>query len=348
MRVLVAVFMLVMTAASPAAAAQDLLGPTVRAFVDSGFPGAVGYARVPGREQFAAAGVADIRTGRPATPTDRFRIASNTKAFTATVVLQLVGQGQLTLDDPVRRWLPYMPEGVTVRQLLDPTKGLYDPTSERAFWAPYLDDDYNRGFVYRPRDLVATALTRPTVADYTNTGYLVLGLLIEKVTGHHAVGEIKDRIFIPLGLEDTSMPTIDPWLHGRYLHGYDLGARTDLTVFSPSYDWTAGAIVSTAQDLARFYEALFDGTLLAPAQLGEMTRDKLGIKAVDVSCPQGEVRVWGNDGGGPGYSSFALVSADASRRLVLVGNVFDILADVHHLPTSPFVDFRPAAKAVFC
>jgi D-alanyl-D-alanine carboxypeptidase len=220
--------------------------------VAGGFPGVVGYARVGADTRRVAAGYADLRRREPATPAHRFRIASNTKAFTAAVVLQLVGEGRLGLGDPVDRYLPGFRGGITVRQLLNHTSGLYDPTNDRAFWAPYLDAG-DRGHIYRPRDIVATAMAHPPTAppgtkhDYSNTNYLVAGLLIEAVTGQSAVSQVYRRILVPLHLTRTSFPTVDPRLHGRYLHGYDL-ARNDMTVFSPSYDWTAGAIVSTVDD----------------------------------------------------------------------------------------------------
>lgn len=335
---------------------DDVLGTAVTSLVAAGAPGAIGYARTGEHDQHAAAGYADVARREPADVRHRFRIASNTKAFTAAVLLQLVGENRLSLDAPVSRWLPEVPADITPRRLLNHTSGLYDPTTEKSFWSPYLRG--NRGYVYRPKDIVAKALTHARVPGYSNTNYLVAGLLIEKVTGQSAVSELYRRILVPLHLVNTSFPTVDPHLHGRHLHGYALDGHTDLTVFSPSYDWTAGALVSTLDDLARFYRALFDGTLLRPAELAEMKTTTqvghvtmgLGVARLEVPCQDGEKRVvWGNSGGGPGYNSYALIADDTSRQLVVTMNVYDIAEEVEdRSPTPPDADLTPAVQGVFC
>jgi len=163
---------------------------------------------------------------------------------------------------------------------------------------------------------------------------------------------------VPLHLVHTSFPTVDPRVHGRHMHGYGLGGRTDLTVFSPSYDWTAGALVSTVDDLAKFHRSLFDGTLLGPAEITEMKRtvvvDKvpmgLGVDRVDVPCADGGTRVvWGNSGGGPGYNSVSLISEDGSRQLVVMMNVYDIGEEVAgRSPLPEGASLGPAMVGMFC
>jgi D-alanyl-D-alanine carboxypeptidase len=342
---------------APAAAQQrNALDDTVESLVAAGAPGAIGYTRSGEARRYAAAGHADVVRRVPADVRHRFRIASNTKAFTAAVVLQLVGEKRLSLDAPVSRWLPQVPSDVTVRQLLNHTSGLYDPTVEKAFWAPYFAGD--RGYVYRPRDIVAAALSHARKPGYSNTNYLVAGMLVEEVTGRGAVSEVYRRVLVPLHLVNTSFPTVDPRIHGRHLHGYALDGRTDLTVFSPSYDWTAGAIVSTVGDLARFHRALFDGTLLRPAELAEMkrtvlvdgTRMGLGVDRLELPCPTGGTFVaWGNTGGGPGYNSYSLISEDMSRQLVMAMNVYDIEEEVAgRSPVPEGADLSPALFGTFC
>ena len=117
-----------------------------------------------GKVQVALAAIVAMAAGVPATPGDRFRIASNTKAFVATVVLQLVGEGRLSLDDPVSRWLPGLVQGngfdgdrITVRELLDHTSGIPDPTEDSHFFDPYFVR-HDWGYVYRPRQVIAMAL----------------------------------------------------------------------------------------------------------------------------------------------------------------------------------------------
>ncbi|MET7370931.1 serine hydrolase domain-containing protein [Micromonospora arida] len=364
-------------AVPPLPARADHSGPERRALaaaldqmVADGFPGVVAYGRVDGRRWQVAAGVADRATGARARPDDRFRIASNTKAFVATVLLQLVGEGRLTLDDPVERWLLGVVRGngtdgsrITVRQLLNQTSGIWDPTDERSFWAPYLDEhDWAR--VIPPRTVIAAAVAhRPAFAPgtswgYSNTNYLVAGLIIEAVTGRGAGNEVRRRIIDPLGLSQTSFPVTDPEIHGRHLHGYDLTGR-DVTTFSPSYDWTAGAMISTTDDLARFHRALFGGRLLAPAQQRELetvvpmndspARYGLGVQRMMVPCTAGAIPVWATDGGGPGFTSIAVTSLDHSRQLVLAGNVYDIDRDVQgQLPVPASAGSLAALQSVLC
>jgi D-alanyl-D-alanine carboxypeptidase len=348
------------------AGARAGLRAAIERQVADGYPAVVAYARVGDRDWRAAAGVADRATGAPARPGDRFRIASNTKAFVSTVLLQLVGEGRVSLDDPVEKWLPGVVRGngndgsrITVRQLLNHTSGIWDPTGERSFWAPWLDR-HDRGYVYPPRQVVAAAMAhRPDFSPgsswgYSNTNYLLVGLVIEAVTGHDAVAEVRHRVIDRLGLRDTSFPVTDPEIHGRHLHGYDLDHR-DLTTFSPSYDWTAGAMISTVADLARFHRALFGGRLLRPDQQRELltvvpaSGYGLGVQQMAVPCGTGPVDVWTTDGGGPGFTSIAAITADGARQLVLATNVFDIDRDVRGLPPVPPSEGSLAAlRAVLC
>jgi D-alanyl-D-alanine carboxypeptidase len=334
---------------------RDVLDEAVRSLVSAGAPGAIVHARTGEDRYYAAAGYADVARHERADTRQRFRIASNTKAFTAVVVLQLVGERRLSLDAPVSRWLPEVPSDITVRQLLNHTSGLYDPTTEKSFWAPYLSGD--RGFIYRPRDLVARSLAHARVPGYSNTNYLVAGLLIEKVTGSSAVSELYRRILVPLHLVDTSFPTVDPNIHGRHLHGYALDGRTDMTVFSPSYDWTAGAMVSTVDDLAKFQRALFDGTLLSAAELRELKTTTevdgvamgLGVDRLELPCENGERVVWATSGGGPGYGSYAMTTEDASRQLVVAMNVYDIAEELAgRSPLPKDATIIPAMQGIFC
>lgn len=335
----------------PAPPPAGLVEGIERAVAD-GFPGVVAYTRRGELESRVAAGLADTASGERARPHQRFRIASNTKSFVSTVLLQLEGEGRLSLDDSVEKWLPGTVRGngndgraVTVRQLLNHTSGIYDPTTEPEFFAPYLER-HDWDYVYTPREVIARAVRhRPESApgedwNYSNTNYLLAGLVIEAVTHRSAPAEIRRRILDPLGLDDTSFPLTDPTVHGPHLHGYDLEGR-DVTRFSPSYDWTAGAMISTVDDLARFHRALFSGKLLRPAQQRELLTtvrfpDKpaygLGVQYLDLPCGSGpdarRIGVWETDGGGPGFTSVSLTTADGQRQLVIAVNVFDLGADL--------------------
>ncbi|MFI6446208.1 serine hydrolase domain-containing protein [Kitasatospora sp. NPDC050543] len=341
--------------ASPPAALQEALEQAVA----DGFPGAVAYARRGERESRTAAGLANKASGEHARPDHRFRAASNTKSFVSTVLLQLEGEGRLSLDDSVEKWLPGVVQGngndgaaITIRQLLNHTSGIYDPATEPEFFAPYLER-HEWGYVYTPREVIARAVRHePLFAPggdwaYSNTNYLLAGLVIEAVTRHSAPSEIHQRILAPLGLKDTSFPLTDPAIHGPHLHGYDLKGR-DVTRFSPSYDWTAGAMISTVDDLARFHRALFTGKLLRPAQQRELLTTVqfpgkpaygLGVQREDVSCASEPdtkpISAWETDGAGPGFMSVSLTTADGERQLVLAVNVYDLGADLKKEPPIP-------------
>ena len=251
------------------------------AVVDTGAPGAIGAVEDGGRTIRRVSGVGNLRTGQPPRPVQTFRVASQTKAFVATVVLQLVAAGKLGLDDPVSRHLPrLLPDGdrITVRQLLNHTSGLFDPQVEVY---QTLQDIYDlRLEHWTPRQVVAMAtdnglLFPPGTAwSYSNTNYVVLGLLIERVTGTSVARQLERRLIRPLGLRHTWFPNRTAALPPPRLHGYmplDLAeplVDDDITWFNPSFFWASGALVSNVDDLDRFYDALFDGRLLPPPAAG--------------------------------------------------------------------------------
>ncbi|GAB3704916.1 serine hydrolase domain-containing protein [Amycolatopsis oliviviridis] len=353
--------------AGTAAAAGDPVRAAVGDLVaEGGFPGAVAFVRNGEAVSRFGAGYANPATREAAGPHHRFRIASNTKAFVATVVLQLAGEGALSLDDSIERRLPgvvrgpgYEPGKITLRMLLNHTSGVHDPLDPH-FFDPYLVRG-NRAYVYPPSEVIRRSLIDPpsfapgTETDYSNTGYLLLGKVIEKVTHNDVREEIQRRILDPLGLGRTSFPLRSPFLRGPHLHGYDLSGQ-DMTVFSPSYDWTAGAMVSTVDDLATFHRALLAGHLLEPAQQAELERlvpsgefgaYGAGVETLNLPCPGGPKTVWGNTGAGPGFYSVSMSTEDGSKQIVLALNVYDLAKDVAHenpLPRSSL----PAVAAALC
>ncbi|MBB5854241.1 serine hydrolase domain-containing protein [Amycolatopsis umgeniensis] len=359
--------------ASAAAGTAAATGDPVRAAVgnlvaEGGFPGAVVQVRNGETVSRFGAGYANPATREPAGPHHRFRIASNTKAFVAAVVLRLAGEGALSLDDSIERRLPgvvrgpgYEPEKITVRMLLNHTSGVHDPLDPH-FFDPYLVWG-NRAYVYPPSEVIRRSLVDPpsfapgAQTDYSNTGYLLLGKVIEKVTRNDVREEIQRRLLGPLGLERTYFPLRSPFPRGPHLRGYDLSEPVkDMTVFSPSYDWTAGAMVSTVDDLATFHRALLSGRLLEPAQQAELERlvphgefgaYGAGVETLDLPCPGGPKTVWGNTGAGPGFYSVSMSTEDGSKQIVLALNVYDLAKDVAHedpLPSSPL----PAVTAALC
>ncbi|WP_197699994.1 serine hydrolase domain-containing protein [Micromonospora rifamycinica] len=227
-------------------------------------------------------GVRDLRSQAPVPPDARFRAGSVTKAFTAALVLQLVAEGRIGLDAPVQRLLPgLLPAGyptVTVRQLLDHTSGLPSPTVPDGIeWQ--LAHRYDR---WTPEQLVRLGLHNPREFDpgtkqhYTNMGYIVAGMLIEKATGHSYATELDRRIARPLGLRDTYAPGDDPRIRGPHAHGYQAVVRdgrtelVDVTTWSQTFTPASGNIISSLTDLDVFLTALLAGRVVPAAQLTTM------------------------------------------------------------------------------
>jgi D-alanyl-D-alanine carboxypeptidase len=284
-----------------------------------------------------ASGVADVKTKTALRPTARFRVGSVTKTFVATVVLQLVAEGRVSLDDSVERWLPgLVPKGkaVSVRQLLDMTSGLFDYLNDgdKTLERQWLSGDLTHS--WKPRELVGIATKHPPHFapgagwSYCNTCYVLLGLIVEKATGHPLASELKRRIFVPAGLRSTTFDS-SPTMSGPWAHGYELLGKpplVDVSVFSPSIGWAAGAMVSTVDDLARFYGALLGGRLLRPEQLREMETARrvnqnfsYGMGLMNLKLPCGTV--WGHDGGIAGYRTWALSSKDGARQMIAIANL---------------------------
>src|SRR3954452_7262678 len=232
--------------------------------VAAGVPGAVLLVRDGDRTIRLTSGNGNVRPRTPIRAGDRFRVGSITKTFVATVVLQLVAEQRLTLEDSVARWLPgVVPDGerITVRHLLNRTSGLFAFGGDHGFVTHASRDPLR---VWTPREIVAIATAHPpTFApgagwSYSDTNYYVLGLIVEAATGRSLADELRRRIFLPLRLHATSLPA-GPGLAGRHAHGYFLQPPQDVTVGSPSVQWAAGALVSNADDLARFFRALLGG-----------------------------------------------------------------------------------------
>jgi D-alanyl-D-alanine carboxypeptidase len=228
-------------------------------------------------------GLADRRTGRKVTGNEHSRIGSNTKTWTATVVLQLAGEGKIRLDDTVERYLPglirtkhYDGRKITIRQLLQHTSGLPDYL-EHPFWE---DEEAHRWDHISPLQTVEQALAvappdrTPSGFAYANTNYNLAGLIVTKVTGRDIGTEINQRIIRRLGLCETSWPGDRTTIPKPDLRSYvdRAGKLVDRTEWNTSEADASGALISTGPDATAFWTALLTGKLLAPAQLAEMKR----------------------------------------------------------------------------
>ncbi|NEA65425.1 serine hydrolase domain-containing protein [Streptomyces sp. SID12488] len=290
-----------------------------------------------------SAGVHDLASGRAADPDARFRAGSTTKAVTAAVVLQLAAEGRVDLGRPARHYLPdLIPstyEHVTVRQLLNHTSGI--PAADGT--GTTFEEWYARRFdLHSPREMVADATAKKpefapgTEQHYLNINYTVLGLLIERTTGHSYEQETTRRVFAPLGMRNTYFPCSDPDIRGPHNHGYQAVARADgttefrdVTVWGTTDSWAAGAMISTTADLERFLTALFRGRVVPRTQLEEMFTLPAGVPGATMSAglqryvtPDG-TEVWLKSGGRWGYNSVIAATRDLSRTLVYSVNSTD-------------------------
>ncbi|MEW1721073.1 serine hydrolase domain-containing protein [Streptomyces sp. NPDC093109] len=278
-----------------------------------------------GRTGNYTAGYGDLATKSPVPVDGQVRIASNTKPFTSVVVLQLVGEGKIRLDEPIETYLPGLLRGkgidghdITVRQLLQHTSGLPEYLEQAG---PDLLPLLKR--YMEPRELLDLALTAEATSapgtewKYSNTNYIVAGLLVQKVTGRPLAEEMTHRVIDRIGLRHTYFPaTGEMTIREEHPKGYVVTAPGetpyDFTELDPSWGWAAGGLVSTNSDVNRFYTALLDGRLLRPAQLrqmrttvpadhiGEGARYGLGLAGRPLSCGG---LYWGHGGDIPGYET---------------------------------------------
>ncbi|MEO3753649.1 serine hydrolase domain-containing protein [Streptomyces sp. B6B3] len=342
---------------APAGANESHVGTqaALDAITEGGTPGAL--ARVDGPSGprdvwYGASGVADLDTRRPRLPHDRFRAASITKPFTATVLLQLDAEGELSLDDSVEEWLPGVVRGngyegseITLRQLLNHTSGIYNYNYDPDFLGRFTEEEFfeNRFEGATPEELVGIGLSHPPVFEpgagweYSDTNYILAGMVIEEATGRSYATEVRERIIKPLGLRGTSLPGTSPALpppHGRHYSTLQLAvdepdpdaAVHDVTEFNPSVAWSAGEIVSTTRDLNHFLAALLRGELLPDSQQEEMFTGVpsgegetygLGVRSWKLACG---VTVWGHGGMVPGSLSRLAGTRDGEHVLSLNRN----------------------------
>ncbi|MBB1154474.1 serine hydrolase domain-containing protein [Amycolatopsis dendrobii] len=326
--------------AAPAAAVADPVRTLAQEIVSSGATGVQIRTVHNGHARTVTAGVSELDSQRPVSPTGRFRIGSATKMFTSTVVLQLVAERRLQLDAPVERYLPgLLPHGneITVRMLLQHTSGLYDYTES----LPLRGADFQKiRYQHRsPESMVAVSTGKPldfppgSKHAYSNTNFIVLGMLIERTTGHAWGVEATQRILVPLGMHRTSVPGDRTGIPGPHAHGYQEmdGKLVDVTELNPSMAGSAGEMISTTADLDKFLCALAAGRLVPPDLLAQMTKPwsatdqyGLGLRTPATACG---ARVFGHSGGIPGFQTVAFTSPDGKQRVeasVTLGRGLDL------------------------
>jgi D-alanyl-D-alanine carboxypeptidase len=295
-----------------------------------------------GRQSVATSGTADLNTGGPVPSGGYFRMASTSKTLVATVALQLVAEGGLSLDDTVGHWLPGVVRGngndgsrITIRQLLQHTSGIHDDLPGYTTPQEYYQQRHD---VYGPEQLVARAMAQAPYFPpgegwaYSNTGYVLLATIIQKATGQPAHQEIEDRILRPLGLDRTRWTGTSSTLPRPHAKAYQLfgpGSVVDVTDQIP-VDYENLSFVTTTRDENRFLRALLAGRLLPARQLAEMKqtvpvseevqqlwpggRYGLGLAERPLSCGG---TYWSHEGGDGGYITLNGVTDDGSRSAVV-------------------------------
>jgi D-alanyl-D-alanine carboxypeptidase len=273
------------------------------------------------------------------TPGLFMRIGSETKTFTATAVLQLVGEGKVGLEDPISEYVKGVPNGgaITVRELGDMRSGLVDFTDNEAWEAEYLAAPTR---TWTPRQLLAASFALPPSFppgqsyEYSNTNYVLLGLLVEKVTGERIGPYVERHILAPLHLEHTSVPS-GAGFPRPHADGYMLeapgGPLVDTTKWNFSWAWSAGTMISTLHDLRIWAKAVATGALLKPA----IQRQRERFVPFPYSAQAGygfglfDVNGWiGHDGAVPGYESLTVyLPAKEATMVILLNSDADIEAN---------------------
>ncbi|WP_232621487.1 serine hydrolase domain-containing protein [Actinomyces naeslundii] len=346
--------------AAPSKGEAESLKSRAQGLVEAGYPAALAAVTdSKGESAGVAVGKGSLETGQAPPMDGEVRIGSNTKTFVAVVVMQLVQEGKVGLDEPIETYLPGLIKGegidgskITVRQLLQHTSGLPE----------YTDTTPGSGDIFQvkdhyipPRDLLGTALGKPAAFEpgtqwkYTNTNYIVLGMLVERVSQRPVGEQIDERIVKKLGLSHTYFPAPgDRSIKGTHPQGYHLSAEgklEDITEMDPAWGWAAGAMVSTPSELNTFFQAVFDGRLLTQASIDEMKNGAvdassylgpgtvygLGLIGTPLSCGGTS---WGHGGTIHGYQTDNAVGPDGTAVTVAVTALPTAIADQNNPESS--------------
>jgi D-alanyl-D-alanine carboxypeptidase len=319
--------------AGPRQAPADPLRPKLQAALDAlhaagTFPGmTVGIALADGTVLGLATGFADISTKTPLKPSDRMLAGSVGKTYVAAVAMQLVHEGKLKLEDKVEAWLGQEPwfarlpnaRAITVRHLMNHTSGLVRYEFQESFTSELARQPDK---VWRPEELVSYVLgLQPPFApgqgwEYSDTNYIVLGMIMEKATGTLYLDLLRSRVLRPLGLDDTfpvESRTVPGLIQGYAGPGNPFGGTDEMIAggrfaFNPQFEWTGGGVVSTAADLARWAKALYEGRAFDPSLLPAMLAgvpahlgpgSEYGLGVIIRPTPLG--KSYGHSGFFPGY-----------------------------------------------
>lgn len=303
----------------------------------AGFPGVIALVRAPQGTWIGTSGTTGEGLEGAPTPNDKTRVGSLTKTMTATVILQLAEEGKLDLSDPIGDYVTGMPNGdtATIQQLAEMTSGIAPYTTSDAFQQQLFADPLK---VWTPEELIAFEQGQPAEFapgegwQYSNTNYVLLGMVIEQVTGQSIADVFQERLFGPLGMTDTEFPgssnaIADPHLRGVTEQGQDDGATADATDWNPSEAYTAGEVISTLADLETWAHALFTGEGILEPQTQQMRRDSINHTIPPNTATAGYGfgigdmgGWWGHDGQIPGYTTAVMHNYDLDTTIIVLVN----------------------------
>lgn len=311
---------------------ERLDGAVERVVADAAIPGAIIGIWGPDGDYVRAFGVADKKTRDPMKTDFYSRIGSQTKTFTVTAVLHLADQGRLGLDDRVAQFVPGVPRGeeITLRQLARMQSGLANYSANPAFQQALFTEP-RRAFT--PQELLGYAFAQPerfvpgAGFEYCNTNTILLGLVVERVTGQPLPDYISEHILGPLNMSDTSFPA-DNTFPEPHAEGYTAqtldGKPTTATTWNPSWAWAAGAMISTLHDMRIWAPALADGKLLT-RQMQEQRLQTVDAQGQAAEHGYGlglfNLNGWiGHNGSLPGYQTVSVYLPQKRIALVIFVN----------------------------
>lgn len=295
-------------------------------------------------------GASNLATHSPMRANMHFRIGSITKTFISTIILQLMDEGKLQLNDPISKFQPEIPNGenITIREILNMTSGLYNYSEDDNF-SKILDSELrgnNANKAWNPYELLSVAFKHSSYFapgqgfHYSNTNYILLGLMIEQITGHAVKDEIQRRLFTPLGMKHSWIPDrVSSFIPAPYSQGYafeTLGqpgqtAQTsevplNVTQVNPAWSGTAGDAISTLDDLKIWVKTLAQGTLISQkAQREQLQFVSLGPGApMSIKYGLGIANFHGfigHNGSLPGFQSFATYNPEKDATVIVLTNV---------------------------
>ncbi|MFC8510239.1 serine hydrolase domain-containing protein [Streptomyces sp. NPDC057411] len=316
----------------------DGLGPELTARLDktietvrrqAGIPGVVVGLWLPGQGSYVrATGTADKATGEPMFPDTYVRIGSETKTFTVTALLELVDQGRIGLDDPIAKYVHGVPGGhrITLRHLAEMRSGLFPYTSDATFVHDFLGDPHRQ---WAPREVLKYGFRHKNTFkpgekfEYSNSNLVLLGLVVEKVTGHRLADVIRHRVLRPSHMKDTALPQAAEFPR-PHAHGYTdqtlSGRVEDATDWNPSWAWAAGAMTSNLRDLRAWAEILATGRLLSPETQAQRLRMlPTGIPGTAYGLGILNTNGWiGHNGSLPGYETVTVYLPERKATLVII------------------------------